>query len=686
MKIKSFLTLALLIITSFSSFSQINRKNFCSHDQENYDRMAVDPAYKKTMDSIENIQKIVEQNYINSSVSRAGTILYIPVVYHIIHEGGVENISDAQIHSDIAEVNRLYSKQNSNVGNVKSNFLSRVADVEIKFILAQKKPDGTCFSGITRTFSSHTNTGRNDAMNAVKAVQGNYPGNQYLNILVAKNIGGAAGYTYRPGGPYYAAMNNGIHILHTYVGNIGTSTQTGVNTTMAHEIGHWLNLPHTWGGSNTPGLASNCSIDDGISDTPNTIGWSYCNVNGVTCGTLDNVENIMDYSYCSKMFTNGQKTKMRASLSSTIGGRNNMVTSANHTATGIFDDIICKADFSSDILNVCEGGQVHYEDASYHNATSWSWTFDAGSPRTSTSQNPVVTYNTPGRHSVFLTVSNASGTKSVVKTQYIKVMSNWGKNMPYGEGFEGSASNFADDWSATTNGSQNWKQTNAAANGGSKSVMLQNFHNSAGTISNLESQTINLSGSKTVTISYKYAYAKKSGTVGEQVQLLVSKNCGASWLTRRGLNQTTSSQNSNFVPNSSQWTAHNVTIDASYFTSNFRFKFRVKGGGGNNVYIDEINLNRTVGNAEINAFTDLEIYPNPMNENSTVSLDIANQAMVSVSIINVLGKTVSVLEDSKNSTAGNHKYQIQKNNLSSGIYFVNVTVNGKSKLKKLVIR
>ena len=140
-------------------------------------------------------------------------------------------------------------------------------------------------------------------------------------------------------------MANGIWLRHDYCGSIGTGSLYR-SRTFIHEVGHWLNLPHTWGSSNEPGIASNCTMDDGVSDTPNTIGSTWCNYNETTCGSRSNIENHMEYSSCRKMFTVGQKARMRTALLSSVGGRNNLITAQNQAATGI--DVappFCSADF-----------------------------------------------------------------------------------------------------------------------------------------------------------------------------------------------------------------------------------------------------------------------------------------------------------------------------------------------------
>ena len=138
-------------------------------------------------------------------------------------------------------------------------------------------------------------------------------------------------------------MYNGVWILDTYLGSIGTSDVVN-SRTMTHESGHWLNLSHVWGPNNNPGNAASCDDDDQVADTPNEIGVTTCNLNEASCGPRANVENYMNYSYCSKMFTQGQVTRMRDALGSGVGGRNNLNTPGNLIDTGTDGNrYLCKA-------------------------------------------------------------------------------------------------------------------------------------------------------------------------------------------------------------------------------------------------------------------------------------------------------------------------------------------------------
>ena len=103
-------------------------------------------------------------------------------------------------------LNRDFRLQNTDANNVVAAFQGMPTDAEIEFVLATKAPDGTCFSGITRTQNALTDDG-SDGFAQVTAIRngndvynGNWREKDYLNIFICNEIGGAAGYTYNPFG------------------------------------------------------------------------------------------------------------------------------------------------------------------------------------------------------------------------------------------------------------------------------------------------------------------------------------------------------------------------------------------------------------------------------------------------------------------------------------------------------
>ncbi len=647
------------------------------------------------------------------------TILYIPIVFHILHEGGSENITDEQIMDQLEILNRDYRLLNTDANNVQFEFnasnpnhVAQPADIEIQFRLATKAPDGTCFNGITRTFSSLTNaptgqTGGSQQVDAIKqgnnVYKGEWAGNKYLNVFIAKEIGGAAGYTMTPNNyPGFGGttMKNGIWILHNYVGSIGTSA-TYSSRALTHEIGHWLNLQHTWGPNNNPGNQSSCNDDDGVGDTPNTIGVTSCKLQENSCGDKANVENYMDYSYCSKMFTEGQRDRMRAALNSPVGGRNNIISASNLVAVGADGNAaLCKADFEASQMKVCKGTTISFTDISYNNVQSRTWTFEGGTPATSTDKSPQIKYNTPGVYKVVLEVSNSSNTLTETKTNYIVVQGD-ALSLPFYEGFENY--NTTSDLSQyqIINGdpsSKAWELTSTAANTGSKSLFLNNFKQT-GDVDEFLSPSIDLSGVTTsnggVTLSYRYAAAKRSNSqASETLKLHITNNCGDNYVLRKTLNGTTFTktvETTEWTPGAEDWkTVHITNITASYFVDNFRFKFSYESNGGNNLYIDDINLysgspsdeivlGTDIATSNINAMT---VYPNPVDAELNVSFSTMNGGHYNVQIVDVVGKVINTYSIQANE--GMNEVLINTDNLRSGTYFVRVADNTSSKTLKFV--
>ena len=240
-------------------------------------------------------------------------------------------------------VNLLYSQQSVvNGGDLIAQIVTTeargfediVADIGIEFRLATKDPEGNCTTGVTYHESSLTLAGGENVKDDTY-----WENEMYLNIWTVANVAsGAAAYAYYPGSA--PTNHEGILCQHDYFGTTGTSSNSNWQRhTMSHEAGHYFNLPHPWGSTNDPSLESNCGTDDGVDDTPNTIGASGCYSydSQVSCGSLDNVANIMDYTNCAYMFSQGQRLRMIAALNSNSGARNNLWSQENLELTGTDD-------------------------------------------------------------------------------------------------------------------------------------------------------------------------------------------------------------------------------------------------------------------------------------------------------------------------------------------------------------
>jgi PKD repeat protein len=654
--------------------------------------------------------------------AQKATIYTIPVVFHVLHFGGVENISDEQILNALAILNRDYRKQNADTANVHPDFQGMPADIEIEFKLATIAPNGQCFSGITRTFSPMSLQGDDGGAQVDAIVAGNnvyngqWAGNKYLNIFICGDIGGAAGYTYKPANWSASSMQNGIWVLHDYVGAIGTSS-VGTSRTLTHEVGHWLNLDHTWGGNNNPGNASSCpGAGDNVQDTPTCIGVSACLLNSNTCNNdnafwgfdiRDNVENYMDYSYCSKMFTEGQRTRMRNALQVNSTGRANVISAANLAAVGAAGTpYLCKADFSADKTTICLNNTVQFQDESYNAVATWSWVitpstgWSFANGTSASSENPAVTFDTPGIYDIQLTATDGTNGDSETKSAYIRVLGA-PLSLPYWEGFE--------DYTTLSN-IPNWEVYNANNNNtyviesnfghsGTKCARLNNFGQAASNVDELTSTNIDLSGidatTGSVTLSFRYAYRKKLAADYEYLKVFITGNCGENWAQRKTLggNQLSSQASlTAWAPTSqADWvTVHMTNVTSNYFTDNFRMRFRFEGEGGNNFFLDDINLYSGGPSNELvlaavqqNQFNNLVLYPNPTDGDVHLEFSAQIGGAAHLRITDLSGKVIAHYP--LYVQAGQNLVITDTTHLASGSYLLVLELNGVSSTKTFVV-
>lgn len=614
--------------------------------------------------------------------ARGGGNYMIPVVFHVIHNNGPENISDDQIKDAVRVLNDDYNKLNEDWDNVKAEFLPIVANVGVNFRLAGLDPDGNCTSGITRTVSTLTNDGTQTMKDLII-----WPRDRYLNIWVCAYADGAAGYTQTPGNVdgFWGETSDGIVVKYDYVGTMGQSSPSH-SRTLTHEVGHWINLRHCWGATNTPGLPENCDTDDNVTDTPNTEGWTSCNRNGHTCDSpLDNVENYMEYSYCSKMFTLGQKTRMLAALNSSTASRSNLWTLDNLELTGTADpQALCAAAFTSDARIICSGTTVQFTDESYHGPTTWHWDLPGGVPSSSTEQNPVVTYSTPGAYQVGLTVSNGSGTVSTSVVNYITVLDSLGAPTPYSESFENMGSDLDPaQWTAANadNDAYAFSLRNDAGFTGTHSVRMKNQGNTAGLVDELYGPTIDLGQETSVVLGFRYAFARRTATNDDILRVYISNNCGETWNLRKQLRgsvdlYTVADQNSAFTPSGpDQWLQATITnISSSFLVQDFRFKFWFQSDAGNDLWLDDINLEANTVGLQESAVPEGEmvsVVPNPAASDAVAVVTLAKAGNTRVELMDATGRTVMLLNNGR-MAAGTTRINIPVNALRQGVYLVRV--------------
>lgn len=243
----------------------------------------------------------------------------IQVVFHVLHQGGIENISDVQIIDAVRILNEDFNKRNADTVSVIPVFQNIIGNAGIEFQLATIDPQGNPTTGIDRIYTTFATPTNVDSFYLNQWDQ-----SSYLNIWTAKVGAVPAPNPLSPASADSFPEKDGIIILPQYVGSIGTGLYA-LSRALTHQVGHFLNLMHPWGNTNDPGVT--CG-DDSVSDTPITKGFTYCAIdsNAAVCtpGIIENAQNFMEYSYCSRMFTQGQVNRMKDCLNSSVGHRNNL--------------------------------------------------------------------------------------------------------------------------------------------------------------------------------------------------------------------------------------------------------------------------------------------------------------------------------------------------------------------------
>ena len=279
------------------------------------------PSLSRKLEAIENF---IQRQKANTRLQGEGVaaVIKIPVVVHVLYSSPSQNISEAQIKSQIDALNRDFRRDNWDSTNTPERFKPLAADVQIEFALATADPAGRSTDGIVRKQTSVINWKSDDKIKS-SAEGGSDPWDSryYLNIWVG-NLQYVIGYSTLPGGP---AEKDGVVIATTVFGTIGKEGAYNLGRTTVHEVGHWLGLKHIWGDYY-------CG-DDLVDDTPKQGNFTpgcpstfRTSCNNGSAG--DMYMNYMDYTgdACLNLFTQGQKERMR-SLFAAGGPKNSLLFS-----------------------------------------------------------------------------------------------------------------------------------------------------------------------------------------------------------------------------------------------------------------------------------------------------------------------------------------------------------------------
>lgn len=361
------------------------------------------------------------------SANRMLSTYTIPVVVHIIHNNGPENITNAQVFTAIQQLNDAFA----NTGVYQD---PNGVNTDIQFCLAQQDENGNFTNGIDRVVSPLTNLTVETDDIALKNLT-RWDPTKYLNIWVVNSITslssgpGVAGYAYLPsqhGMPEDGIVNEALYF--------GTSADD--SKVLFHEVGHYLGLYHTFEGGCTN---NNCQTDgDRVCDTPpdqstaavscgNPLNTCTSDVNDLSLnnpfrpvanGGLgdqpDQMENYMDYGFqsCQRLFTDGQSDRMVAALT---GVRASLLQS-------IGCQPLCSSPitigFNMSASTITAGGTVNFTNTTT-GATTYAWLVN--NVQFSTSANTSYLFSTPGTYYIVLQASNNDFTCDESMTQIVHV-------------------------------------------------------------------------------------------------------------------------------------------------------------------------------------------------------------------------------------------------------------------------
>lgn len=691
---KKFFTLLFgIALLATPSYGQ---NHICAFDEDINDLLQRYP--EKVNWFSETLPQLLEAYRTQESLIPEDSTFIIPVVVHVFHNGGPENISDAQVFDMIRVMNEDYSFTHADTALVDSTFRGVQASMQIEFRLARLDPDSNCTTGILR----HRTRLANDIPQGFKTF--GWDNRDYLNIyLVGGLYGGGGGGTLigyaMPPGFNVPLRRDGIANRSDYAGTIGTALGLPVGSrggsVLSHEGGHYVGLMHTFQDGCSALLDNDYCTDTPPVDAPN---YGPCTAQINSCNfdvpdLPDNIENYMDYTdnECMRMFTEQQRDIAHFSLSS-VFGRKRLVEYDNLVDRGVFlDPSPCapQPDYIIEDEVVLVGDTVVLHGNAYNGTvTSHTWDFPGGTIASGASDSTVkVVYAQGGTYDFQYTVGNNEGFNTRIYTDRLVVLDTAVQQTgPAIFDFEDVSGDGAEPFQVLVSELGNgFAVTADAAAGGIRSLKLDNFAKFAPAV-NREYQKDEVyfgpfdgTSLSNYNVSFDYAFAAKENFTEDLVRIWLSTN-GTSWSPRGSISMnslptdTAIYQMQPFIPSAGHsWGNKQVSVALAQNDEKFWIRIEYIGKYGNNFYMDNLYIGTEVGLAESGKLA-LAAYPNPANDHLTLAIGGEDLVEAQLELVDLSGRTVLRQELPALLAGSSHRVAFP-NTLATGSYILRIQSN-----------